>query len=657
MKKMSYLVITFLIYFSFLLHPNALTKIIVNGTDVRFRSKPTTESSQIGIFNPGMKLNYMETASKGSGCNAPWFKGSYNGQIGYICSEFAELIEEEEINVDDYPEYKDYLVKLGFPETYLKSLVELHKNHPNWQFDPMQVNLEFNKLVQLEHDGHSQGWSLIEDSNHYIDGYKATDSWAYNYKTNVFNNSYSGGGARWYAANKATIGYYLDPRNFLNEQKIFMFEILSYNEKYHTREGIDAMLKGTFMENAIADQESKKTYTDAFIDAAVENNISPYVLIGRVIQEVGAQGSTIVSGTVPGYEGYYNFYNIGATGSIDSIIVNGLKYAKSKGWNTPYKAIIGGANFLNQGYISQGQDTLYLQKWDLIPPNYASHQYMQNIQAPSSETNKTYQGYNKLNLIDSSFTFKIPVFKSMPEKTSLPNAGNPNNYLYSLSVNGNYLFKKPTDKTTFDLNLSEGSQSIDISATKVAATSSISGTGSISLSKAKEEIPIKVTAANGDTRIYTINITRNGNIAIDISEILRTLNIKNDGSHIFGYELKTDISTIIKQIKEKEPKAIVSGFDKEGLEKNNGIIASGDKINISTGREEKNYSIVIYGDANGDGNITSADYIAIKNHIMDVKKLSAEEKIWADANKDNKVSSADYIAIKNHIMDVQKIKQ
>ena len=42
---------------------------------------------------------------------------------------------------------------------------------------------------------------------------------------------------------------------------------------------------------------------------------------------------------------------------------------------------------------------------------------------------------------------------------------------------------------------------------------------------------------------------------------------------------------------------------------------------------------------------------------MDLKKLNDKEKIWADANKDGKITSADYIAIKNHIMDTKKITQ
>ena len=41
------------------------------------------------------------------------------------------------------------------------------------------------------------------------------------------------------------------------------------------------------------------------------------------------------------YRGYYNFFNIGATGS--DIMANGLKYAKNNGWSSPEKAIHGGA--------------------------------------------------------------------------------------------------------------------------------------------------------------------------------------------------------------------------------------------------------------------------------------------------------------------------
>ena len=661
MKKILYVIFLIFSYIIFSSYVFADKIVVIENNEVRFRSKPTTSSSIIDVFYKGKELSLIsDSAGNGNGCNKVWYKVSDKNIVGYVCSEFASIKEEveETINPADYKEYSEYLTALGFPESYHQYLIKLHNSHPNWQFKSLKADINFNKMVSIEYDELYKGWSLIEDTGSYYDGYKSTESWSYDYLTNIYNNKFKGGGMYWYAANKETIAYYLDPRNFLNEKQIFMFEKLAYNQNYHTKEGIEKMLSNTFM-TGYADEENEKTYADAFIYAANEYQISPYILISRIIQEVGAKGSTIVSGTVEGYEGYYNFYNIKATGVTSSeIIANGLKYAKEQNWNTPYKAIVEGAKFIDSNYIGKGQDTLYLQKWDLYGPNYGANQYMQNIEAPANESIKTYNGYNDINLIDSPFTFIIPVFNNMPEKNNLPINANPNNYLSSLSINGDYLFENAINETTFDLNLDGSTTSIDIEATKVSSKSTISGTGSISLSGEKQQIIIKCTAENGNTRNYTINITRNNTEkALDISEILRTLNIKNDGNYIYGYELNTNIADIIKSITDKEAKATIIYKDKLGKEKKEGIIASGDIIKIKTDHEEKEYSIIIYGDVSSDGKITSADYIAIKNHIMDVKKLSDIEKIWADINKDGKVTSADYIAIKNHIMDVKKIVQ
>lgn len=659
MKKMSYFVISLISFVTFLSCPSASKVVVIDGYDVRFRSSPSTSSTIITSYDVGAELTLLnENAGSGNGCNKPWYQASNGTQTGYICSEYAYIKEVADAPTTNNTEYTAYLKQLGFPDTYIPYLTTLHNNHPNWQFKVFNADVDFNKMISIEYTEHSKGWSLIEDTGSYYDGYKSTDSWSYNYLTDKFSNNFSGGGTYWFAANKNTIAYYLDPRNFLNDKQVFMFETLSYNPTYHTREGVQKMLQGTFM-TGYADQATGKTFIDAFIDAANTYKVSPYVLISRVIQEVGTQGSTIVSGTVPGYEGYYNFYNISAAGlGSASTIANGLAYAKSQGWNTKYKAIVGGASFLANNYISQGQDTLYLQKWDLFGPKYGNHQYMQNIQAPSTESIKTYNGYNNVNLVNGNFVFSIPVFKNMPQATSLPNKGNPNNYLQSLSVNGSYLFQSATTNTSFNLNIDQSTTSVNIAASKVSSKSTISGTGSIAISNQSQKLEIKVTAQNGDVRKYYINVTKNdGTTALDIGEILRILNIKNDGNYIYGYETGTNITTIINSIKNKESRATVTYYNKNNQVKTSGTIASGDKIKIKTDREEKEYGMIIYGDVSGDGNITSADYIAIKNHIMDVKKLNTIEKTYADANKDGVVSSADYIAIKNHIMGTKKITQ
>lgn len=669
MKKMSYFVLFVISFFSLSLNVSADRQVVVvTGDSVRFRSTATIyENNIIREFNVYDELDLIDdTVRAGNGCNNNWYKASYGSSVGYICSEFASIktVKEETYDPEEFKDYAEYLKQLGFPDSYLPSLINLHSLHPTWQFRVFKTDLTFEEMNNFEYDGYSRGWSLIEDTARYIDGYKSTESWSYNYLTDTFYNNFSGGGSSWYAPSKRVIGYYMDPRNFLNERQIFMFETLSYNKDYQTRDGVEAMLKNTFM-TGYADKEHTKTYVDAFIDAAAEYNVSPYLLVSRVIQEVGTTRSTIVSGTVAGYEGYYNFYNIKATGPKDQIIANGLKHAKEQGWDSEYKAIIGGAKFIATGYINIGQDTLYLQKWDLIVPLPGRHQYMQNIEAPANEAIKTYNSYKNKNALDKGFAFSIPVYQNMPDKTSLPSAASPNNYLSTLSVNGSYLFEQATEKTTFDLVLDASTSSVNIAASKVNSGATIEGVGSVAIPEDKQTVNITVTAGNGDKRIYQINITKKipesanpeETPALDISEILRTLLINNDGEYIYGYEVGTEVNKIITSITAKESKATVDYVNKNNEEKKSGVIASGDKLTIKTDREEKTYTMVIYGDVNGDGKIAASDYVAIKNHIMDIKKLSTFEEKCADVNRDNKVAASDYVAIKNHIMDIKKITQ
>ena len=83
----------------------------------------------------------------------------------------------------------------------------------------------------------------------------------------------------------------------------------------------------------------------------------------------------------PFFLGYYNFYNIGAYNSTAAggAIANGLKYAKNGStnatlnsnslipWTNRYRAIVGGAYIIGNSYISKGQNTIYLQKFNVTP--------------------------------------------------------------------------------------------------------------------------------------------------------------------------------------------------------------------------------------------------------------------------------------------------
>lgn len=186
--------------------------------------------------------------------------------------------------------------------------------------------------------------------------------------------------------------------------------------------------------------DTKISYAEIIMKAAEESGISPYSIAIKIIQEVGRKGSGSVSGTYPGYEGYYNFFNIGAYDSGNAI-ANGLQYAKDRGWNTQEIAIVEGAKYMSDSYINVGQNTAYFYKFDVIDGKNGTfwHQYMTNIQDPSSQAKNLYNTYTKNNMLDISLNFIIPVYDNMPNVCAMPGTISPNDtssyYINGTAVN------------------------------------------------------------------------------------------------------------------------------------------------------------------------------------------------------------------------------
>lgn len=301
----------------------------------------------------------------------------------------------------------------AFPESYKTALRSLHAQHPNWTFIPQITNINWDEFIEAEMVATR---NLVPRSMD--DSYKGKQPWAYNPETGEYIGL---SGYNWVQASEDAVKYYADPRNFLTADTIFQFELLTYNSNYQTETGVEAIVNGTFMSHAqMADDVV--TYAKAFCLAGAQTNVSPYMLAARVRQEQGAAGtSPLISGTYPGYEGYYNFFNIHAYGNTEGeIYANGLAYARENGWNTRYNSIAGGASILSGSYISKGQDTLYLQKFDVDDSYYGlfSHQYMQNVLGALNEGRTAYSVYESMNILDNTFVFKIPVYNDMPVTAS-----------------------------------------------------------------------------------------------------------------------------------------------------------------------------------------------------------------------------------------------
>lgn len=287
-----------------------------------------------------------------------------------------------------------------FPASYQPALQALKQKHPNWTFVPMNTGLNWDTVIAEQLKG---GKSLVEKT---VPDYM---------KAGAYDQG------NWFYATKEAVELYVDPRNSLTEDAVFQFEQLTYNKTYHTEAAIESFLSTTFMNSSQKAPGTVMTYAHIFwtIGAEEGREVSPFHLAARVLQEQGLGTSPLISGKYPGYEGFYNHFNIKASGKTETeIIVNGLKYARDNGWNNAYFSILGGADVISANYIKRGQDTLYLQKFNVSSNNTHNHQYMQNIAAPTGEAKKIKNLYAGAGSLDNTFVFKIPVFQNMPAAPS-----------------------------------------------------------------------------------------------------------------------------------------------------------------------------------------------------------------------------------------------
>ena len=303
-----------------------------------------------------------------------------------------------------------------FPDSYKPYLRKLHDDHPNWSFKAFKTGIKWSEALKNE-----KYPTRLLVPNTSIASWKSTASDDYSFSTGKWVVKSA---PNWVQASDSIIKYYMDPRNFLNDESIFQFELLSYDSKGHTKSGVAAILKGSFMYNKVLEDKSglekTDTYSTTFMKIGKALKVSPYHLASRVRQEQGTSGnSPLISGKYSGYKGYYNYYNMSASGeTYDEIITNGLKEAKKEGWNTRYKALYGGSKKLADKFINHGQDNLYLQKFDVDDSHDGLywHQYMQNLLAADNEGKMVRSTYETIGALNNKFTFRIPVYTSMPSK-------------------------------------------------------------------------------------------------------------------------------------------------------------------------------------------------------------------------------------------------
>lgn len=633
------------------------TGTVINATSLNVRSGPGTNNGSIGSVKGGQTMQILEKGQDSDG--DIWYKVVYSGnKTGWVSGAYLSV----KIVTSDFQEY---LTLAGFPESYHAGLTALHNKYPNWVFEPQHTGLTWDEVIKAEN---KLGRSLVGKNS--IASWKSTQEGAYNWETGAWT-TFDGGS--WVSASEALIKHYVDPRNFFDDTYIFQFLRQSYDSKTDYAPSITAMFsKSTYWSTPFEEDGRTKTFVETLLEAGAASGVSPYTIASTIIQE---QGWEPTSGLISGASGYYNYFNAGAyeEGNM-SPVERGIWYASQtdasnlRPWTTRTKAITGGAINYGKNYVSVGQDTIYLKKFDVIEQGgLYNHQYMTHILAAASEGKLLANAFWDKSVAESTATsalvFKIPIYKNMPaEPCAEPTGkGSPNNKLSSISINGYSLtptFNKDTQE--YALIVPYAISEITVNATAYDSKATISGTGKVVLALGKNTLKVDVKAENGDIRTYNLEVVRSevDNTAPSIlSSSVYSINSSN--------MVISGVNTIPTSAEDFKKNLVSSVEGEIIIQKADGSVqtdsvGTGNKVLVkdSVGATKAIYTVLIYGDANGDGNIYATDYRIIKNQIMSDKQLLFDiyEKA-ADVNRDGNVYATDYRLIKNHIMEISEISQ
>lgn len=346
-------------------------------------------------------------------------------------------------------------------------------------------------------------------------------------------------------------------------------------------------------------------------------------------------GSASISGTYPGYEGLYNFFNYGANDTGDPI-ANGLEFAREKGWTNPYKSILGGAQLIGTSYINAGQNTSYFFKFDVVGDSilktrdgkknvsissFYGHQYMTNIMDPYSQSSSVYNMYAANGNLNAKLNFIIPIYENMPSITTMP-----------------------TRFTQKDGDLYLANSSLDVRDYTDYTSPSVY---TLLKGEVVRMIGRKTKTAEG-VEWDRVELENGWNCWVESSGLTSYITGKTEKVQVDKANLEIKVTptatvdNILNQLNTKD----YSMLDAKGniIKKENEKIVTGYKIKV----QDKTYTLIKLGDVNGDGKVLAVDALAILKHSIGKIKLEGAYLKAADVKKDGKILATDALTVLKH---------
>ncbi len=590
-KKFNCLILSFLIVisaFSFSFITNAeIIKIGVitepgeNKIGVVLRKDASSSSAKLITLADGTTVTALDTKKDISGKDYIWQQVQYTASgityTGYIRSD---MIKVTDYNTD--PTFEEQLK--DFPRSYHDDLIKLHAMFPNWTFRADKLTVTFVQAVALEDKTNIK---LINGSYASL---RSLREGCYDWSTNQWI-TYEGG---WYGASTELIAYYMDPRNFLNANDIYMYLKQGYDANSQTQAGVQKIIDGSFIAGKVTDKNDSfydKTYAEVIMEAGKQSNVNPYILASTIIQEQGTDGATLGKGTAYNGKTVYNFFHWKATGKTDAdIIKNGSAYAYNNSWFTPSASIIGGAKMYGGNYVSKGQDTYFYKNYNIIPPVNVNHQYAQNAADSYSSAKKLYKMYSEDK--ETNLTFRIPVYAGeLPQKISPypEKTNNLNNYYFNtIEVEG---LTPSFNRFKYDYSLSVNKDTEIYF--QLPNGASLSSANTYNLKKGANTVILTVKSQTGFTKNYTINV-----------------------------DAESPCKLTLTNQKNTQPSVVT-------VEK---------------------------GDTNGDNKITTTDLANVRLHLLKLITLKGNGLKGADTNNDGKITTTDLANIRLHLLKLIELK-
>lgn len=524
---------------------------------------------------------------------------------------------------------------------------ELKSKHPNWNFKILYTDIEWKDAIANEYTGHGGSPKNLVP---------AVSNCAGEWICSVCGPDKYYDNGSWHCASEATLEYMMDPRASLNDDDIFQFMELTYTDcNINT---LRTMVNGTFLNN--------DSYINTIIDAAKKSNVNAYYIAARILQEQGNDGSSLSSGQ--GYQGqyigYYNVFNIGASGnSSGEIILNGLKKAQQKGWNSLEKSIYGGVEIIASSYIARGQNTLYFQKFDVENSDGELywHQYMQNVLAAQNEGTTLRKTFQELGTYEGEFTFIIPVYKNMPSTTcKKPSATGtpsiPTTELVRVNVNSSLKLRTSPNGSS----MSEKLYANEIVTRLEYATSKVGGTYWDYVMKAdgtKGYAARETYDYESTYKLYLVPVETEPEPEPEPEqpqEPSDDVSLDNVQTDKINVDSSNNIITVVPDVTLND---LTSATKDSVIAKNqNGEVLSADaKLATGTVVNDK-YTVVMLGDVNGDGEVDTGDTFLLKLVVLGLKQLDAEcFKKASDINNDSSIDTGDTFLLKKQVLNIENI--